>query len=170
MAALARTGDIKAFEELVRRRQGAVRGLMRRLGGGADAADDFAQEAFLLAWRKIGGLREPGAFWAWLRRIAVNVFIRHTRRKNLLILDSEGLEANPSEESGDRAVRMDLEKALARLRPGERLCLVLSYGEGLSHGQICSVTGLPLGTVKSHISRGRERMRLYLADYEENVA
>ena len=70
---------------------------------------------------------------------------------------------------GNPSVQMDLEKALARLRPVERLCVVLAYGEQMSHGEICSATGLPLGTVKSHISRGTARLRQYLADYEVGV-
>jgi RNA polymerase sigma-70 factor (ECF subfamily) len=70
---------------------------------------------------------------------------------------------------GDTSVQMDLERALACLRPVERLCVVLAYGERMSHGEICSATGLPLGTVKSHISRGSARLRQYLSDYEVDV-
>ncbi len=169
VVALAMSGDEKAFEELVRRRQGAIRRLMRQLSGDWAAADDFAQEAFIQAWRKLRTLRAPGAFGGWLRRIAVNVFLQHTRRTDLLVQDSEERASRPATESGDLAIQMDLEKALARLKPGERLCVVLSYSEGMSHGEICSATGLPLGTVKSHISRGCARLRLYLADYEVGV-
>ena len=69
----------------------------------------------------------------------------------------------------DASIKMDLEKALARLKPVERLCIVLSYSERMSHGEICTATGLPLGTVKSHISRGSTRLRHYLKDYEGDV-
>lgn len=169
VVALARSGDDKAFEELVRRKQGGIRGLMRQLSGDPAAADDFAQEAFLQAWRKLRTLRSPGAFGGWLRRIAVNVFLQHIRRKDLSIQDSENPALHPSPKGRNPTIKMDLEKALSCLRPGERLCVVLSYSQGLSHGEICSVTGLPLGTVKSHISRGCARLRLHLADYEEEV-
>lgn len=166
LVALAMSGDEKAFEELVRRRQGAIRGLMRQLSGDWAVADDFTQEAFLQAWRKLRTLRAPGAFGGWLKRIAVNVFLQHTRRAGIAIQDSGEVASYPAADHGDPSVRMDLEKALARLKPDERLCVVLAYGERMSHGQICSATGLPLGTVKSHVSRGSARLRQYLADYE----
>ena len=167
--ALARSGDTGAFEELVRRRQGFVRGLMRQLCGDPALADDLAQEVFLLAWRKLKGLKRPEAFGGWLRRIAVNLFLQQTRRKDLVDPDSENLEKRKGAGDGDRTARMDLERALDLIRPGERLCVVLSYSQGLSHSEIGSVTGLPLGTVKSHIARGTARLRRYLAEYEEGV-
>jgi RNA polymerase sigma factor (sigma-70 family) len=169
LVALAMSGDDKAFEELVRRRQGFIRGLMRQLSGDWAVADDFAQEAFLQAWRKLRTLRAPGAFGGWLRQIAVNVFLQHIRRTELEVEDSDEVAPYTVVDHGDTSVQMDLEKALVRLRPGERLCVVLAYGEQMSHGEICSATGLPLGTVKSHISRGSARLRQYLSDYEVNV-
>ena len=169
LVALAMSGDDKAFEELVRRRQGAIRGLMRQLSGDWAVADDFAQEAFFQAWRKLRTLRAPGAFGGWLRQIAVNVFLQHIRRAGFAIQDSDEVASYSVVDNGSPSVQMDLEKALARLRPVERLCVVLAHGERMSHGEICSATGLPLGTVKSHISRGSVRLRQYLVDYEVNV-
>jgi RNA polymerase sigma-70 factor (ECF subfamily) len=63
------------------------------------------------------------------------------------------------------AARMDLDTALSTLQPDMRLCVVLAYSEGLSHPEIVSLTDMPLGTVKSHISRGAARLREILADY-----
>lgn len=169
LVALAMSGDDKAFEELVRRRQGAIRRLMRQLSGDWAGAEDFAQEAFLEAWRKLRMLRASGAFGGWLRQIAVNVFLQHIRRAGVTLYDSDETASHSAPNDEDPSVQMDLEKALARLRPGERLCVVLAYGERMSHGEICSATGLPLGTVKSHISRGTARLRRYLADYGDNA-
>ena len=169
LVALAMSGDDSAFEELVRRRQGGIRRLMGQLSGDWALADDFAQEAFLRAWRKLRMLKSPGAFGGWLRRIAVNVFLQHIRRAGAAIQDSDEVVSYPVVHDGDSSIKMDLEKALARLKPGERLCIVLSYGERMSHGEICSATGLPLGTVKSHISRGSARLRQYLKDYEGDI-
>jgi RNA polymerase sigma-70 factor (ECF subfamily) len=160
------SGDDKAFEELVRRRQGVIRGLMRQLSGDWAMADDFAQEAFLQAWLKLRTLRAPGAFGGWLRQIAVNVFLQHIRHTGLTIEDSDGVASHLVVDNGNPSVQMDLEKALARLKPVERLCVVLAYGERMSHGEISSATGLPLGTVKSHVSRGSARLRQYLSGYE----
>jgi RNA polymerase sigma factor (sigma-70 family) len=164
---LAMTGDDRAFEELVRRRQGAIRKLMLQLCGDRVLADDYAQEAFVLAWRKIHALRSPAAFGGWLKRIAINIHLQHVRRTDLAAPTDDEPAAHPATGSGNPAARMDLESALARLSSGERLCVALSYGQGMSHGEICEATKLPLGTVKSHISRGCARLRRYLSAYEE---
>lgn len=169
VVALAMAGDDRAFEELVRRRQGAIRRLLRQLTGDWAIAEDLAQEAFLEAWRSLRTLRAPGAFGGWLRQIAVNVFLQHIRRAGVTIHDSGDLESYPAPGHGDPSVHMDVEKALSYLKPGERLCVVLAYGERMSHGEISSAANLPLGTVKSHISRATARLRRYLGDYEGNA-
>lgn len=161
---LAMTGDDAAFGELVRRRQGAVRGLLRGMAGSASIADDLAQEAFVQAWKKIRSLRKPAAFSGWLRQIAVNVFLQHIRRADAAphaALPDEDRAAAPVTIDAD--LNLDLQRALSQLKPAERLCIVLSYQEGLSHSEIVELTGLPAGTVKSHISRGATRLRETLA-------
>jgi RNA polymerase sigma-70 factor (ECF subfamily) len=60
------------------------------------------------------------------------------------------------------AARLDLSRALVRLKSPERVCVVLAYAEGLSHGEIAEITGWPLGTVKSNVARGAERLRAWL--------
>ena len=166
IVSLARTGDGSAFEELVRRRQSSVRGLMRRFCGDPVLADDLAQQVFLQAWRKIGGLRKARAFGGWLKRIAVSTWLQHLRRQDALRGASELPEsqAGPQDSPG---VAKDLEEALALLPDTVRLCIVLSYQEGLSHREIADLAGLPLGTVKSHIKRGSERLKESLAVYAD---
>jgi RNA polymerase sigma factor (sigma-70 family) len=166
LVALAMSGDDHAFGEIVRRRQGAIRRLLRQLTSDWTLADDFAQETFIRAWQKLRSLRAPQAFGGWLRQIAVNVFLQHVRRTDLKNEDSIEEESSSKIKMKDPALQMDLGKALALLRPVERICLVLAYGERMSHSEICSATGLPLGTVKSHISRGSSQLRQYLKDYE----
>jgi RNA polymerase sigma factor (sigma-70 family) len=156
---LAALGDDRAFAELVRRRQSTLRGMLRRLCGDATLADDLAQETFVQAWRTLAQLRNAGAFGGWLKQVAVRVWLQHARRGKLAL---ETLE-----EAEDAAVpefegRLDLERALERLNPPQRLCVVLSYGEGLSHGEIADSTGWPLGTVKSHVARGGARLKQWL--------
>lgn len=169
LVALAMSGDDNAFEELVRRRQGGIRNLMRQLSGDLAIADDFAQETFLRAWQKLHTLKSAGAFGGWLRQIAVNIFLQHVRRKGLLMEDSDQVASYSVADNVDSSIKMDLKKALTRLKTAERLCIVLAYNERMSHGEICSATGLPLGTVKSHIARGAERLRQYLKDYKDDV-
>ena len=166
VVALAASGDDQAFAELVRRRQGMVRDLMRRLCGDRAFAEDLAQQTFVRAWRQLGRLKSPAAFGGWLRAIAVNVWLQEARRAPGRL---ETPQADPPEpeahglEPGDlAAARLDLSRALLRLKASERVCVVLSYAEGLSHGEIADATGWPLGTVKSNVARGAERLRAWL--------
>jgi RNA polymerase sigma-70 factor (ECF subfamily) len=165
LAALAIAGDNNAFEELVRRRQGAIRGLMRQLTGDRAVADDLSQETFFQSWRKIRSLKKPGAFGGWLRKIAINIFLRYIRRDNRHKDTSDGFFSYPTTERKNPSIRVDLEKALKRLEPNERLWVVLSYRERLSHREIHNITGLPIGTVKSYINRGAMKLRKHLTDY-----
>jgi RNA polymerase sigma-70 factor (ECF subfamily) len=163
---LARQGDDAAFAQLVRQRQRSVRGLLRRLSGEAALADDLAQDTFMQAWQNLHGLRTPEAFGTWLRQIAVNVWLRHARRKRIQLepLDESHIADydQRSERRDADAHLMDLEMALDQLRPAQRTCVVLAYAEGMSHAEIAAVTGLPLGTVKSHVARAAARLRHWL--------
>lgn len=162
VVARATSGDDGAFAELVRRRQKRVRDLLRRLCGDHTLADDLAQKAFVRAWRGIGALRDPGAFGGWLKRVAVNEWLAEARRATAPIDDDEDafLAAADPAPSPERIVGgIDLERALARLGPAERLCVVLAHGEGMTHAEIAEATHLPLGTVKSHVRRGSEKLK-----------
>lgn len=159
------TGDPAAFRELVLRRQAKVRDLQRRLTRDPAKADDLAQETFVQAWKALPRLKAPDAFGGWLRSIAVNVWRQDVRRSGVELDDAADLEAmaDPAPGPEASAMRMDLEAALARLRPVERLCVVLAHAEGMTHPEIVEVSGLPIGTVKSHIARGGEKLRAFLA-------
>jgi RNA polymerase sigma-70 factor (ECF subfamily) len=164
VVALARAGDRTAFEELVRRHQGSIRSLLRSLCHRAALADDLAQEAFLQAWTSIARLRKPEAFAAWLRTLAINSWRQHLRRQRDF-WQLGAVEAAAVVVASAAPERLDLNSALGALAPDVRLCIVLSYQEGMSHGEIAAATGLPLGTVKSHIARGTVRLRELLAAY-----
>ncbi len=164
--ALAKTGDADAFAELVARQQSWIRNLMRRCCNDATLADDLSQQVFLQAWKDIGKLRQANSFAGWLRRLAMNTYHQHQRRADPL----KGAEAptdNTAATDQQNALNMDLDQALARLSENERQCLILSYHEGLSHAEIAELTGFPLGTVKSHIARGAQNLRVLLADYTD---
>ncbi len=162
VVALAATGNDQAFDELVRRRQAWLRGLMRRFCGNPTLADDLAQQAFLQAWQRLGSLRAPGAFGAWLRQLALNVWLAEARRSALPLTGLDLPESAAPEV--DPGLQQDLDTALSMLRPDERTCVVLAYAEGLTHGEIATATGLPLGTVKSHVLRGATRLRAWLGE------
>ena len=168
LVSLARTGDRKAFETLMLRRQSSIRNLMRRFCGDHALADDLAQQVFFKVWLNIRTLRKPGAFSAWLRRLAVTVWLKHLRKKDALRSAAELSGMEPARRESSASVGMDLDRALATLPETERLHLVLSYNEGLTHSEISELTGTPLGTVKSHIRNGSLRLRNALSAYCED--
>ncbi|MFL6603857.1 MAG: RNA polymerase sigma factor [Steroidobacteraceae bacterium] len=163
--ALAMCGDAAAFSELVRRRQSWLRNLLRRLCRDPTLADDLAQQVFLQAWRSLRNLRSANAFGAWLRQLAVNTWRAHLRVGAAPVTADVDADATVATESRTPGEQLDLDRALSRLSGDEKLCIVLAYSEGMSHGEISDATGLPLGTVKSHIKRGAERLRTLLQAY-----
>jgi len=162
----AQARDQAAFGELVKRRQGWARALLRKMCQSHAEADDLAQEAFIKAWDRLRDLETPAAFPGWFRRIAVTTFLMAKRRQKAVFEEiDEAVSPLADETSTPEAqagAKIDLEKALARLSDAERLCVTLNHGEGLSHGEIVEMTGLPLGTVKSHVLRGTEKLRRML--------
>lgn len=163
--ACAIAGDDHAYGELVRRRQSSIRGLFRRLCRDPAIADDLSQQTFLQAWRSINTLKSPAAFGAWLRRLAVNVWLQRVRTERSRPRTSD-LAAPPDEVThATVSEQLDLDSALATLAPDVRLCITLAYAERMSHSEIAALTQLPLGTVKSHIARGAARLRELLGAY-----
>jgi RNA polymerase sigma-70 factor (ECF subfamily) len=163
LASLAAAGQRAAFGELVRRHGSAVRGLVRRMGADAAMADDVAQDACLAAFERIAEFRGEGTFQAWLKRIAGRLYLRRLKRAGPL-----DLAADPPEPEGHAApspdLRLDLDGALSELAPPERVCISLCYGAGFSHAEAAELLNTPLGTVKSHVKRGLDKLRGRLAE------
>lgn len=165
LVALARVRDQKAFAVLVARHQQWLRSLLRRLSHDRALADDLAQQVLVRAWDALPGLQAGQALPAWLKTIAIRIWLTHLRRKDPLFrLDRDAPLPEEAVESRS-AMALDLDRALAQLGEAVRLCVVLAYQEGMSHSAIAEISGLPLGTVKSHISRGSAQLRAYLAAY-----
>jgi RNA polymerase sigma factor (sigma-70 family) len=165
VVALASAGEEPAFAELVRRRQALTRNMLARLCRNPTLADDLAQEAFLQAWRQLPTLRTYEAFGGWLRQIAVNAWLQHRRKRGETALDDAQTDEPFTEPSVGE--RLDLLAALQTLSPAVRLCVVLAHSEGLSHSEIAETTGMPLGTVKTHVNRGSARLRELLSAYRD---
>jgi RNA polymerase sigma-70 factor (ECF subfamily) len=164
LVGLAAAGDRSAFGELVRRHGSAVRGLLRRMGAEPAAADDVAQDAFLAAFEQIAKFRGEGAFRAWVSRIAARLYVKRWRKeaRTDLLADADELDAGPAPGPGADA-RIDLDDALKSLSPAERVCVSLCYGAGLSHAEAAAALNAPLGTVKSHVKRGLDKLRSRLS-------
>lgn len=160
------SGDRAAFGALVRRHQSAVRGFLRHLTRGNHAlADDLAQDAFIDAWRKLDSFRGDSSFLTWVLGIAHNRWRNASRRPRWEPLPEgycDQASATPSP-SRSAALRHDLAQALQQLSDEERTALHLGCQQGLSHSEIAAVLGWPLGTVKTHLARGKDRLRRLLS-------
>ena len=162
--------DQNAFGELVRRHQSAVRGLLRQLTRTDVAlADDLAQQTFLRAYKNIRSFRGEARFSTWLYRIAYNCFREDARRRKELVgIDEEQLQTQHDPQVADPALRHDLMRALNLLPLNERSAVLLCCQNGLSHDEASRVLDIPLGTVKTNVLRGREKLKRMLADWRPN--
>jgi RNA polymerase sigma-70 factor (ECF subfamily) len=155
--------DTAAFGELVRRHQSHVRNFLRKLAGDYALADDLAQDCFMHAWDKLQTYTGRGSFIGWLLKVAYTTFLQSKRKSKRYaeILESAGRVADQEERSTVQPVDevMDLDKYLAVLTIEERAIMVMSYACGLSHREIGDATDMPVGTVKSVIFRGKEKIR-----------
>lgn len=155
--------DTAAFGELVRRHQSHVRNFLRKLSGDHTLADDLAQDSFIHAWEKLQTYSGRGSFIGWLLKVAYTTFLQSKRKTKRYaeIINSAGHVADQESRSQvlpDDEIT-DLEKFLAVLTEEERAIMVMSYACGLSHREIGDATDLPVGTVKSVIFRGKEKIR-----------
>ena len=161
--------DRHAFGELVRRHQSVVRATLRRLTSGNSAlADDLAQETFMLAYRNLKSFRQEARFSTWLYRIAYNAFLANARKMKELPMPEDGDDlpppgAAPSDEVGHSAtLAIDLERAMKVLSDAERAAIVQCYHNDLTHEEAAEVLGCPVGTVKTHILRAKEKLKARL--------
>jgi RNA polymerase sigma-70 factor (ECF subfamily) len=168
--------DRHAFSELVRRHQSAVRATLRRLTAGNHAlADDLAQETFLLAFRNLGSFRQDAKFSTWLYRIATNAWLGDARKRKEELLgdrdadvaDDEGNDASDEPSGAPDPARaanlsLDLERAMAVLSDAERAAIVQCYHNDLSHEEAAQVLNCPVGTVKTHILRAKQKLKARL--------
>jgi len=160
LIAAARNGDSRAFAALVDAHQQAVRGFLRRFAGHWADADDLAQEAFVTAWRKLARFEGRSSFRSWVSGIGVRL-ARDAKRSHgrSQVRDGAWLAEQNAEESGAPIEdQMAVQRAMAELPDEQRAVVALCLGEGFSHSEAAAVLKLPLGTVKSHVTRGRERL------------
>ncbi len=167
----AAAGDAAAFGVLVRRHQDRLRGFLLRMTRGNHAlADDLAQETFLEAFRKMAQFG-TGLFFGWLCAIAYSRYLMEARKRKLESLDETGeLADDAPEPQNASAAKLDLEKAMARLAPAQRAALTLCFALGFSHEEAAAALSMPLGTLKSHVNRGRERMMVMLESWRRDAS
>lgn len=159
LVAAAQSGSAEAFSRLVERHQQPLRAFLRRTCGDWAMADDLAQETFLAAWSRIGRLKAGASVRAWLCGIGYN--------KHLTALRSLSRErARGQAYEADRDATLDalpedkiaLERAMGGLPADQRACVALCLAADFSHAEAAEALDMPLGTVKSHVQRGRARL------------
>ncbi len=155
----------QAFTEIVVRFQDMVFGYALARLRDAAAAQDAAQETFIAAYRKLETLRDPGAFPAWIRRIAARCCLMELRRRKEATLAAGQAEelasgyADPHTLAASEETRSEIREAIDRLPEVQRLPVVLYYMDGYSQGQIAEFLDVQVSAVKKRLQRGRERMR-----------
>jgi RNA polymerase sigma-70 factor (ECF subfamily) len=162
-----KSGDPDSFEPLVEKYQSFVFGVIRSLIYDPDLEQDLAQEAFINAFRGIHRFREQSGFKTWLYRITYNVCLNYLRKKksdritddeiNLGVISDSAKSPDRAYETGQ--IRNMILKIMNELKPKYRSILHLYYFEDMQYEEISHLTGLPLGTVKSHLHRARDQVK-----------
>ncbi len=158
--------NTRAFDALVRKYQSPIRRFfLHQTMGDTELSDDLAQDTFLKAYTGLGSFKNLSSFSTWLFRIAYNVFFDYIRsRKEVAGLEIREIDAACRTEQRDVGKQMDIYRGLAQLKEVERTCITLFYMDDLSVERIALVTGMPAGTVKSHLSRGKEKLSTFLKE------
>jgi len=161
----ARHGDQAAFVDLIRPRSDRLFAIAQRILRDVDRAEDALQDALVIAWRDLRGLRDPDRFDAWLRRLLVNVCIGQATRErrrtvNLRVLPVDGPAA--PDDLLTIADRDQLERGFRRLPPEQRAVLVLHHYLGYAPSEIAETLGVPAGTARSRLHHAHRAMRAAL--------
>ena len=186
VVALAQHGREPAYRELIRRYERPVFSLVYRMVRDRELAEDLTQDTFVKVLSHIDKYRAEFKFSSWLFKIANNVAIDHLRRRQLDTVSMEGsphatttdlAEAtsfelatqaeSPLQELEARELGSEIERAIARLRPEYRACILLRHVEDKSYEEIAATLDLPLGTVKTYIHRARHELRKLLEHVRE---
>mgnify|MGYP006106834327 CR=1 FL=1 len=168
----------RAFAELVKRYQSPLRYSLRQLTGWNEAlADDLAQDTFIKAHKALGSFQGKAKFFSWLYRIAYNLMLSHFRvarnreltgglsgREEQSLWTDNGQEVGASDQS--LRLHRDLAQAMSHLSDNQRMALHLSLHRECTQQEISDIMSIPLGTVKTLITRGKARLREQLADWK----
>lgn len=155
--------DQHAFTTLVRHHQQSIHQFLRRLTNGNLAlADDLAQHVFISAYDKLATFRAEASFKTWLHSIAYRIFLNEMRKghhQREVELTDHVLHQSVNAGMENEVL---VEQLMAQLSIPERTCMTLAFSAGMSHQEIVTVTDYPLGTVKSHINRGKQKLTAWL--------
>ena len=164
LIAKAKKGDVDAFCLLVSGHKRAMHALALRFCGNHHDAEDLAQDVFLNAYKAIDRFRGDSSFHTWLRRIMVNSFLSHKRRKELLrggdVTEGPGFPIAGSDRTAFN--NLMVQQVLQRLEAvpaRQRLMFIMKHQEGLTCEEIADYFGTSVGTVKKTLFRVVEKLR-----------
>jgi RNA polymerase sigma-70 factor (ECF subfamily) len=177
----ARQGDLRAYDELVRRYQERIYATVYHMTSNHEDANDLAQETFIKAYSALKSFKGDSSFYTWVYRIAVNKTINFLKqRKNKVSLSLNDLDFNIENDPelvafvSDKTPRRDialselqekLNKALQKLSDVHRMVVTLHDVQGLSHEEIANIMDCNVGTVRSRLFYARQQLQAYLSDY-----
>ena len=171
LARRAADGDSSALDALLRNHTALVHGVCRRILANPDDALDATQEALLAIARKIGSFDGRSKFSTWAYRVATNAALDEARRRGRRPIPTESLPETGRNTRGSTtedgiADRLDVDAAMAQLTPEYRAAVALRDLIGMDYAEIAEVLGIPAGTVRSRISRGRAALADLLGNRE----
>lgn len=157
----SQNGDQSAYEKLYRANVGKVYALCMRLCGRKELAEDLAQESFIRAWQKLGSFRGDSKFSSWLFRLTSNVVIGHLRKHSKWQEDSLDEASYDQTQSYDRpfGIHDEIDKSLRCLSDTARVVLIMHEYLGYQHNEISKITGMAVGTSKTHLHRARSTLK-----------
>ena len=161
----ARRGDREAYADLIRSRGDRLFAIAQRILRDVDRTEDAVQEALVIAWRDLPGLRDPDRFDAWLHRLVVRSCVHEAVRQRRHFANLRALPADlpaAADEFLSVADRDQLERGFRRLDPQQRALLVLRHFAGFELSEIAEILGIPPGTARSRLHNAHRAMRAAL--------
>jgi RNA polymerase sigma-70 factor (ECF subfamily) len=161
----ARSGDREAYVDLIRPRTDGLFAIAQRILRDVDRAEDAVQDALVIAWRDLRGLRDPERFDAWLRRLLVRECIEQatSERRRVINLRVMPVDGPPGpDDLLSVADRDQLERGFRRLPPDQRAILVVHHYLGFAPAEIAETLGIPRGTARSRLHHAHRAMRAAL--------
>lgn len=153
-----------AFARIVERHQQGLRAFLRRTCGDWALADDLAQDTFLAAWEGLGDLRDGATLRGWLCGIGYRKALSALRAAGRMrAREAAYAETRQTLSAPPDAARLVVERAMAALPLEQRAAVALCLAADFSHGEAAAALGVPVGTVKSHVARGRAKLAVALA-------
>lgn len=165
----AKTGDLEAFEYILSFYEKVVYNYCLRITKSSQNAKDVVQETFIKVYTHRKSIDPEKNIKTWIFTIATNTaydFLRGKKRKNEISLDEHSETISSFETYNvEEGLVSDVDKALAQINPEYREVLLLYYQQGFVYKEIAEILGMPINTVKTHISRGKEQLRDKLESY-----